>query len=213
MTGSTAPKWRRRKEARPGDITAAALQVFAEKGFATARMEEIARRAGVSKGTLYLYFETKEDVFRAVVQEAVVPNIEALRGGVLALDLPFADIVRLFLPRFAQIATDLPVGAVAKMVIGESRNFPELAKVWHDHVVSHAIAMLTALIERGQQRGEVRSGDPRLHAFSLMGPMMLGVIWRETLMPVGGAPVDLAELARQHCETVLNGLVVDGGKP
>ena len=206
------PKWRRRKAERPGDISAAALATFAEKGFAGARLEEIAQRAGVSKGTLYLYFETKQDLFRAVVQEVVVPNVETIRSAVLAADLPFAGILRSFLPRFAAIVTHLPVGAVAKMVIGESRNFPELAKVWHDHVASRAIGMIAELIERAQARGEVRPGDPRLHAFTLMGPMVLGLLWRETLQPAGGAVLDLEALARQHAESVLGGLLTEQAK-
>jgi AcrR family transcriptional regulator len=204
-----APRWQRRAEDRPREICAAALQVFAEKGFAAARLEEIAKRAGVSKGTLYLYFEDKADLFRAVVQATVAPNIEKI-GAVIDDDRSFAETVRLFLPRFAEIAgTGLPVGAVAKMVIGESRNFPALAKVWHDHVVSKAIGMLAARIARAQAAGEVRPGDPRLHAFTLMGPMVLGLLWRETLQPVGGAPVDLPTLARQHAETVLAGLLAE----
>lgn len=203
------PKWQRRKEARPADIVAAALQVFGEKGFAAARIEEIARRAGVSKGTVYLYFETKEDIFRAVVHDAVIPNIEAVERTILALDLPFAAIVRLLLPRFAELVTTLPIGAVVKMVVGESRNFPELAKVWHDEVVQKAVGLLSALLVRAQERGEVRPGDPRGQAFSIMGPMLLGVLWRETFTPVGGATIDLPAIARQHAETVLGGLLAD----
>ena len=126
----------------------------------------------------------------------------------MAADIPFAQMVPMFLARFADLATRLPVGAVAKMVIGESRNFPELAKVWHDQVASKAIALLGGLIEQAQQRGEVRPGDPRLHAFTLMGPMLMGVLYRETLQPVGGEPLDLAMLARQHAETVLAGLLI-----
>ena len=202
-----APRWQRRAEDRPREICAAALLVFAKKGFAAARLEEIARRAGVSKGTLYLYFEDKADLFRAVVQATVAPNIEKIRLMVDD-DRSFAETVRLFLPRFAEIAgTGLPVGAVAKMVIGESRNFPELAKVWHDHVVSKAIGMIAGRIERAQAAGEVRPGDPRLHAFTLMGPMVLGLLWRETLQPVGGAPLDIEALARQHAETILAGML------
>lgn len=201
----TEPRWRRRKAERPGDIAAAALAVFAEKGFAGARIEQIARRAGLSKGAVYLYYPTKEDLFRAVVQTAVVPNLELI-DRMVSIDLPFADRLRLLLPRFAEIVTTLPVGAVAKMVIGESRNFPELAKVWYDNVVSKAVAILTRLIEQAQARGEVRAGDPRTHAFSIIGPMMLGVLWRETFTQVGGAPIDLPEIARQHVETVIDGL-------
>ena len=201
------PKFQRRAEDRPSEICGAALDVFSEKGFAAAKLDEIARRAGVSKGTLYLYFKDKEDLFRAVVRDTVAPNIDVVRSMVEGADLPFADVVRMFLPRFAAITSQVRVGAVAKMVIGESRNFPELAKVWHDEVVSKALGMIGGLIERAQAKGEVRAGDPRLHAFTLMGPMMMGILWRETLQPVGGAPLDIEELAKQHAETVLAGLL------
>jgi len=201
------PRWQRRSEERPREICNAALDVFSEKGFAAAKLDEIARRAGVSKGTLYLYFKDKEDLFRAVVRDTVAPNIDTVRAMVEGADLPFAEVIRMFLPRFAAITSQVRVGAVAKMVIGESRNFPELAKVWHDEVVSKALGMIASLIERAQSKGEVRPGDPRLHAFSLMGPMMMGILWRETLQPVGGAPLDLEALAKQHAETVLTGLL------
>ena len=205
-------KFQRRAEDRPREICAAALEVFAEKGFAAAKLDEIAKRAGVSKGTLYLYFKDKEELFRAVVRETVAPNIDAVQATVMAAGLPFAQLVPMFLGRFAELATRMPVGAVAKMVIGESRNFPELAKVWHDQVASKALAMLTGLIENAQEKGEVRSGDPRLHAFTLMGPMLMGVLYHETLQPVGGEPLDIEALARQHAETVLAGLLVEPSK-
>ena len=205
-----APRWQRRKEERPGDIVAAALKIFAEKGFAGARMEAIAAEAGLSKGAVYLYFPTKEDVFRAVVEQAVAPNIDAIGKMVLATEMPFPDRVRMLLPRLGHILTTAPVGAVAKMVLGESRNFPELAKVWHDNVVARGISLLCQLVERTQEAGEVRPGDPRIHAFSIMGPMMVGTLWRETFTPVGGAEIDLVAVATQHAETVLDGLVPRG---
>ena len=202
------PKWQRRADDRPREICAAALEVFAEKGFAAAKLDEIARRAGVSKGTLYLYFKDKEQLFRAVVRNTVVPNVETLRAGLIQTGLPFADLVRLFLAQLVQVTDRVPVGAVAKMVISESRNFPELAKVWHDEVVTKALGAIAALIEMAQAKGEVRAGDPRLHAFTLMGPMLMGILYRETLEPIGGEPLDLGALARQHVETVLAGLLV-----
>ena len=204
------PRWRRRKEARPGDIVAAALAVFAEKGFAGARIEEIARRAGVSKGTVYLYFETKDDLFRAVVHDAIIPNIDEIGATALAADLPFPDVLRTLLPRFAELVTTRPIGAVVKMVVGESRNFPELARVWHDEVIAKGIDLISALIRRGQARGEIRPGDPRTYAFSIMGPILIGVLWRETFTPIGGAAIDLPAVARQHVETVLEGLAQPG---
>ena len=208
----TPPRWQRRAEDRPREICAAALDVFAEKGFAAARLDEIARRAGVSKGTLYLYFKDKEDLFRAVVRDTVAPNVATIRQTVEAVELPFAQIVRMLLPRFAEIAGTVPIGAMAKIVIGESRNFPELAKTYYDLVVSQAIGAISGLIEKAQARSEIRPGDPRLHAMSLMGPMLMGVLWRETLEPAGGAPIDLDALAKQHCETVLAGLLTEAGR-
>jgi len=203
----TIPKRQRRAQDRPREICAAALDVFAEKGFAAARLDEIAQRAGVSKGTLYLYFKDKADLFRAVVRDTVAPNIDLVRTMIEGADLPFPDVIRMFLPRFAALTSQARVGAVAKMVIGESRNFPELAKVWHDEVVSKALGLIGGLIERGQAKGEVRAGDPRLLTFTLMGPMVMGLLWRETLQPAGGAPLDLEALAVQHAETVLDGML------
>jgi AcrR family transcriptional regulator len=203
------PKWQRRAEDRPREICAAALEVFAEKGFAAARLDEIAHRAGVSKGTLYLYFEDKEELFRAVVRSAIVPNIETVTSALSQLEAPFAEVVRSFLSAFAERAQQLPIGAVAKMVIGESHNFPELARVWHDEVASKAIGAIAALVERAQQRGEIRAGDPRLYALGLAGPMVMGALWQRTLVPVGGKPIDLAALAKQHAEAVLHGLLME----
>lgn len=162
----------------------------------------------MSKGTLYLYFADKAELFRAVVRDTVAPNIKSVEAAVAVANLPFEQTARLLLARFAQLTTEVPIGAVAKMVIGESRNFPELAKVWHDQVASPALELLTNLIERAQRSGEVRAGDPRLHAFSLVGPILMGVLWRETLQPAGGAKLDLETLASQHSESVLSGLLL-----
>jgi AcrR family transcriptional regulator len=203
------PKWQRRAEDRPRELCAAALEVFAEKGFAAARLDEIARRAGVSKGTLYLYFKDKDDLFRAVVRDTIAPNITTIRDSLMDADMPFAELVRTLLSRFAGIAERVPIGAVAKMVIGESGNFPELAKVYHDLVVSQAIGTIAALIAKAQAKDEVRAGDPRIHAMSLMGPMLMGILWRATLQPVGAEPIDLERLARQHADTVLSGLLTE----
>ena len=203
------PKFQRRAEDRPREICAAALAVFAEKGFAAAKLDEIARRAGVSKGTLYLYFKDKEQLFRAVVRDTIAPNVETVRASLIQTGLPFPDLVRLFAANFVELKKRVPIGSVAKMVISESRNFPELAKVWHDEVVFKALGTITALIEMAQAKGEVRPGDARLHAFTLMGPMLMGIIYRETLEPIGGEPLDLGTLMRQHADTVLAGLLTE----
>lgn len=212
MMPAGEPRWRRRKDARPAEIVAAALEVFAEKGFAAARLDDIAARAGVSKGALYLYFETKQDLFAAVVRDAISPDIAAVEAAATAIELPFDQIAGLFLGRAADLLATSPVGSVAKMVIAESGNFPDLARVWHDEVVVRVLGVITGQIERAQARGEIRGGDARFHALALVGPLLMGVLWREVLVPVGAKPLDLKALARQHLETVLHGLMAEGGR-
>jgi AcrR family transcriptional regulator len=204
------PKWRRRSEARPGEIIEAALSVFAEKGFAAARLDDIAARAGISKGALYLYFETKQDLFRAVVREAVAPNLTAVEA--FAQQVAFGDLIRLVFARIADVVAEGRLGPVVKMVIGESRNFPELAKVWHEDVVSRMLDAIGGAIAAAQARGEVRAGDPRFHVMSLAGPLLMGVLWREVFVPIGAEPIDLKALLAQHAEVVLGGMLVDPGR-
>ena len=200
------PKFRRRPEARPAEIVAAALEVFAERGFKAARLEEVAARAGVSKGAVYLYFETKEALFRAVVVDAISPNIERVKAMAQA-PLPFDQAIRAGYAMLAgKILTDRRITGVVKLVIAESRNLPELATIWHETVVAPALAMMTGLIEAAQARGEVRAGDARNFAFGLMGPMILTMVWRETFEPVGARPIDVVALAEQHVDTVLRGM-------
>lgn len=201
------PKWRRRKTARPGEIIDAALEVFADNGFAGARLDDIARRAGVSKGALYLYFETKEDLFRAVARAMVAPNLDAVGKAVAAFDGPFAELVPMILSRAALMMSTGRLPAVAKMVIGESRNFPDLARIWHDDVVSPMVAAVTGLVARAQERGEIMPGDPRLTAFSLMGPLVMATLFREVFGGVAAELPNLQALAAQHAQTMLHGLL------
>lgn len=207
-----APKFRRRKADRPAEIVDAALAVFAEKGFAAARLDDIARRAGVSKGALYLYFETKEDIFRAVVSQAIAPNVGAIRAMAAAHPGPLADLLRGVTGHVAGVVERTPLGGVLKMVVGEARNFPEIARVWHDELVSPALGAMTAAIQAAQARGEVKPGDPRIYALQLISPMLVTVLWRETFTPVGAPPFDLPAVMAQHVETLLCGLLTQGAR-
>lgn len=210
---TTSPKWRRQKETRPGDIVRAALDVFSEKGFAGARMEEIAARAGVSKGAPYLYFPTKEDLFVAVVRDVVEPNLDPIILLAQSYDGPLDQIFRLMTQQVASLAETTSIGRVVKLVISESQTFPEMARIWHDTVITRALGALATLIERGQRRGEIRPGDPRSHAISIISPLLLGVIFHETFVPIGAKPFDLPALMKQHLDTVLPGLLLEKETP
>lgn len=206
MAQAPAPRWRRRKDARPAEILAAALAVFAECGYAAARLDEIAARAGVSKAALYLYFPTKADLFRAVAGEAVAPNLAIVQAA-QAYEGRFEDIVRILVPTLARAAANPAIGALIKMVIGESRNFPELARAWHDDLVAQALGAMSSLIAKAQARGEIKHGDTRIFALSVISPILMGVIWRETFTPVGAPAFDLEAVAAQHLETALGGML------
>jgi AcrR family transcriptional regulator len=206
MLPAGEPKFRRRPADRPAEILAAALEVFAARGFQAARLEEVAKRAGVSKGALYLYFETKAELFRAVVRDAISPNIERVKA-VASAEVPFEQAARMGLGMMARhILTDRRITGVVKLVIAESRNHPELATIWHETVVEPGVQLMSGLIARAQARGEIRAGDPRLFAFGLMGPMVLTMVWRETFEPVGARPIEVERLVDQHLDTVLRGM-------
>lgn len=203
---------RRRKEARPDEIIDAALALFGEFGFGATRLEDVARRAGVSKGTLFVYFAGKDELFRAVARRVLATHLERLRTAAADLDRPLAELVPTLLGQAARIGrTGLP--GMARLLIGESRTFPDLARVWHEEVASKVLGLLTTAIARAQERGEVRPGDPMLHAFSILGPMMAATLFREVFKESRDTLPDLDALAAQHADSVLQGILAPLGQP
>jgi AcrR family transcriptional regulator len=186
---------------------AAALEVFAAHGFAAARLDDIARRAGVVKGSIYVYFSTKEELFHAVVRSAVVPDLEMVRGAAEAFDGPLVELAPRLLAGAAAVLSRPSIAGVIRMVIGESRNFPDLARIWHEEVVAPVIDTVARAIMRAQQRGEVRKGDPWLYAFSLLGPLIAAALFRDVFGGISRNSPDLVRLAEQHGRTILRGLL------
>lgn len=199
------PRWRRRADARPQEIAAAALSAFAERGYAAARLSDIAATAGVSKAALYLYFPTKADLFNAVLLQNLTPRVGAVAAIAGAEPTSLATIERL-LSALAATLSEPSTGKLARIVIAESANFPEIACAWREAVVSPALAALQQAIEGGQRSGALRDGAPRLMAMTVIGPLFLGAIWREVIEPAGGEPLDMAALAKEHGRTLAQGL-------
>ncbi|MCM2435427.1 TetR/AcrR family transcriptional regulator [Agrobacterium rosae] len=184
------------------------MDVFAENGFAAAKLDDVAKRAGIVKGTLYRYYDTKEDLFRAVVQHAMAANLEAIQQSAAGFKGSIRELVPILLMRAAEHKGSSRVPALARLVIGESRAFPDLARIWHDNVVARVLALLTELIRDAQGRGEVRPGDPKLHAFSIVGPMVTALLFHEVFDGSSAHAPDVESLAAQHAETVLRGIMV-----
>src|SRR2546421_4358806 len=144
------PRWLRRKEERAPEILDAALACFSERGFAASRMEDIARRAGISKGTIYLYFESKEAVFKALAQRVVGSRIAEIGAFVQGFEGPTPDLLRLVLGKVGSIVSSGDVAVLPRMVLAEAGNFPELAQTWRREVVDRGLALWEAVIRRGQ---------------------------------------------------------------
>lgn len=179
---AAAPKrWRRRKEARPAEILDAALAVFAEKGFAAARLEQVAKTAGVSKGTLYLYFDSKEALFEAVVRSAIVPRIADAEGLLRDHRGSATDLLAALYRRFAAVMADEQVSAIPKLVIGEAGNFPELAKFYLREVVSRGLRLMGAVLELGVARGEFRPTNVAHTTRLMIAPVLFLALWRQSL--------------------------------
>jgi AcrR family transcriptional regulator len=198
----------RRKEARPGEIVEAALRLFADRGFAATKLEDVAAAAGIGKGTIYLYFPTKDDLFRAVVRQAVLPNLEAFAALLRNPENSAADILRAIAERFL-LLLDTDLTAIPKLVIAESGNFPALAKFYAEEVVLKGMAMIRAILARGIERGEFRpiDLDGALPLFS--SPMMVLLLWKHSLGRHTDIQFDPRKVVATHLDVLLRGLAPD----
>ena len=206
-----AKGWTRRKQARPGEILDAALRVFAEKGYAAARMEDIAARAGVTKGTIYLYFSGKEEVFKTLVREMIGQALaSASRQFSDFSGSPREHLVLLLTAIATFLQNNERVVALPKIIISESGNFPELARFWNDEVIDNALTMIARVIERGIALGEFRPLPAGLVAKLCMAPILLGAIWRTTFARLSQEPFDYQQFLATHIDVLTQGLAPKG---
>jgi AcrR family transcriptional regulator len=206
-------RWRRRKESRPQEILDAALTVFAEKGFAAARMDDIAVRAGVTKGTIYLYFDSKEAVFKTLVRESIGGTLENVVDTANRFEGSAADLLRLMLRTIGQFMRISDRIVLAKIVIAEFGNFPELARFYREEVVEKGLAALGSVISRGIAQGEFRDIAPDHGARLCIAPILLAAVWRTTFATIDTQPYDLEGLIETHIDVLLKGLAADGEIP
>jgi AcrR family transcriptional regulator len=203
------PRFARRKEARPHELTAAALSLFVERGFAATRLDEIAARAGVSKGTLYLYFDSKEALFEAVIREGIVPALE--EGEALFerhRDDPAALLRELLLGWWQLIgATDL--GGIPKLMMAEAQNFPDVAKFYFDEVMARGRELMRKAVQAGVDRGIFRTVNTDQIVNVLMAPLLHLATWRYSFAccdPKGMQPQQYLESC---LDLIFNGLLVE----
>jgi AcrR family transcriptional regulator len=200
------PRQRRAPAERPGEIIDAALTLFVEKGFAATRLDDVAARAGLSKAAIYLYFEDKMALFRGVVRQAVAANLGTVADMVNAHRGPVAPLLVGILEFMAGRLEYTPIASVAKLVLAESRAFPEIGHFYLDEVIGRGFPLLEGLIARGIAQGEFRAVDPAMTVRSLVGAMLLAGLWRTVFEPIGAEKLDIEAFARHHADLMLHAL-------
>lgn len=210
-TFSPSPRWERRKDDRPGDLLAAALVEFTERGYAATRLDDVATRAGVSKGTLYLYYQGKEALFKAVIRESIVPLLSDYERTVADSDADSAALLEGFFRNWWLYFGSTQLAGLCKLIVAESGNFPDAARYFQQEVVEPQVRLLAGIIERGIARREFRPVDVECLVQISISPMVMRALWQHSIgavCPVG--QIDLDRFLRCHLDQLLAFLVHPG---
>ena len=199
----------RRKDARPGELLSAALALFVEKGFAATRVEEVAARAGVSKGTLFLYYASKEALFKAVVRESIAGPFALWAAEMEQFEGSTPDLLRYAMKQWWIRMGATQAGGIAKLMTSEARNFPELAHFYVEEVVHPAHLLVERLLRRGVERGEFALANPAAAVYSVIAPLVFLANWWHSMGQCGcmDAHINPEAFLQQQAELILHGLI------
>ncbi len=195
---------RRRKEARPAEIIQAGLLEFAEKGFAAARLEDVAARAGIAKGTIYRYFESKEALFEAALLSRVTPVLDGVDAAVDAFPGSSEDLLRLLFTRIysEMVGSDLHI--LLRVIIADGSRFPTISEAYYRRILSKGRGLLGRIVERGIARGEFQAGAAADLPMVAVAPALMAAIWRMTFDRYESIPPE--RFLAAHLDLALNGL-------
>ena len=209
-----APKRERRKEARPGELLDAALDLFVEKGFSATRVEEVAARAGVSKGTLFLYFQSKEDLFKAVVRENIANKFPAWQEEFVTFEGTSSDMLRYALVSWWERIGKTRASGITKLVMSEAQNFPEIAAFYQEEVIKPGNAMIRSILERGVQSGEFRDMDLEQAVHIIVAPMIFLMMWKHSMgaCATSAKIVDPEQFIHMQVDVLLHGMTAQKSK-
>jgi AcrR family transcriptional regulator len=201
------PRWERRKVSRPHELLCAALSLFIERGYAATRLDDVAARAGVSKGTLYLYFENKQELFKAVVREGIVPTIDEGEQLIDEYTGHSADLFREFMIGWWRNIGESNLAGINKLVMAEAGNFPEMAAFYFEEVIVRRNALIERLLERGIARGEFRVVDVASMRTVLVAPILMLMGWRHAFGACSGETIDPKKYLDSFIDFALHGLL------
>jgi AcrR family transcriptional regulator len=208
--GAASPRWQRRKDERPSEILAAALEEFVEHGYAATKLELVARRAGITKGTLYLYFESKEALFKAVVRETIVPLLATAERMVGDGAASPAQLLRRLVLEWWDSLSRGRLGGIPKLVVSEASNFPELARFWFDEVVLRGREIFAGVLRRGIESGAFRRVDIEHAVRMILAPVLMAAIWKHSFQPYEREGFPVEAYLQTSVDIILRGLAADG---
>jgi len=198
--------WQRRKHARPEEITSAALAAFAENGYAATTMADIASRAGITKGTIYLYFPNKEELFNSLVREHIA---EKLLTRIVPYEEDDRDVLTAIKERL-DIITDMILTeealALGRIITAEARTFPGMARFWHKEVIAPLLANMTSLMQRGAREGIIDTVEPEAAALLCLAPALQSLVWRSSFKFEDGDIFEPRNILGQQCAIIIHGL-------
>ncbi len=200
-------KRERRKEARPGELLEAALDLFVEKGFAGTRVEEVAARAGVSKGTLFLYFSSKEDLFKAVVIDSIGNRFVEWNAEFEAFPGNTTELLKYAMSSWWERVGATRASGITKLMMSEARNFPELASFYQREVMEPGRRLIRKILQRGMDRGEFRPLDLDNAVYSCIAPMIFLMMWKHSMAPCSlGVEIDPVAYLASQVDVMLHGV-------
>lgn len=199
-------RWTRRKDARPAELLAAALDLFVERGYAATRLDDVARRAGVSKGTLYLYYESKEELFKAVIRGGLVPAIQRGEKLVDEHQGTMAELLEKIILGWWQEVGNSQLGGIPKLMFAEAKNFPDLARFYYEEVIRRGYQLVTRVLEEGHRRGEFIAVDLEHGTRLVLAPLVFLLLWRHSFDICDHQRLDPELYLGLHMRLVLDGL-------
>jgi AcrR family transcriptional regulator len=210
IVNTVRAKRERRKDARPSELLEAALDLFVEKGFAATRVEEVARRAGVSKGTLFLYFPSKVELFKAVVRENITGRFSEWAEELKTYEGSSEELLAYCLSSWWERVGATKASGIQKLLLSEAGNFPEIAQFFQLEVVQPGNALIQRILQRGVERGEFRAVDPVYGIYSVLAPMFFMSLWKHGGGTCGDARIDLnpQQYFASQLQILLHGLSV-----
>ena len=202
----TAHKRERRKEARPVELLDAALTLFVEKGYAATKVEEVAAIAGVSKGTLFLYFATKQDLFKAVIRSNLADHFPAWNQEFDTFQGKTADMLSYAMQSWWERIGNTRASGITKLVVSEGSNFPEVVQFYEAEVMRPGRALFKAILQRGMDRGEFRPMDTDTAVYSLVSTIFFLSMWRHSLSPCDSSSTLNPQMFLQsHVDALIRG--------